>query len=45
MLTLLVQQPAQLPVFSLSYPRDFSRLPDMHEAILQQYHHPASEFS
>lgn len=26
----------QLPVFALSYPRDFSRLPAVHEAILQQ---------
>lgn len=26
----------QLPVFSLSYPRDFSCLPDVHEKIMQQ---------
>ena len=26
----------KLPVFALSYPRDFSRLPEVHEAILRQ---------
>jgi hypothetical protein len=30
----------QLPVFSLTYPRDFSRLPDVHDAILQQLKKP-----
>ena len=30
----------QLPVFTLSYPRDFSILPAVHEAILEQQNNP-----
>jgi len=35
----------RLPVFSLSYPRDFSSLPAVHEAILRQHRASASEAS
>ena len=34
----------QLPVFSLSYPRDFSRLPEVHEAILQHFNPDSESF-
>lgn len=33
----------RMPVFAISYPHDFSRLPEVHEAILQHYRKVAPE--